>query len=275
MAKKLFGSKSSGRFSGARECYTREPDQLPEDDLSVFQEAEQAFLNTEPDEIVFPERPGTTDAEAPVEIPGDAFEEISVQEDTTDAFLDSPEEPEMTNAYIEEYAEEPEEQPARSRKDNRKQKVLSPQTRLHMTRVAAEGYAPFEVSDIEVNRPGNSYSYETLEEIAAQYQDAELFFIVGADTVCSMRTWREPGRIFAACTVLAAMREDQVDPESLLRESEALEREFGARILPVSIPNIGISSTDIRERVGRGNSIHYLVPDSLERYIIETGIYQK
>ena len=160
-------------------------------------------------------------------------------------------------------------------KDNRKQKVLPPQTRLHMTRVAAEGYAPFEVSDIEVNRPGNSYSYETLEEIAAQYQDAELFFIVGADTVCSMRTWREPGRIFAACTVLAAMREDQVDPESLRRESEALEREYGARILPVSIPNIGISSTDIRERVGKGKSIHYLVPDSLERYIIETGIYQK
>ena len=160
-------------------------------------------------------------------------------------------------------------------KDNRKQKVLPPQTRLLMTRIAAEGYAPFEVSDIEVNRPGNSYSFETLEEIAAQNPGAELYFIVGADTVCSMRTWREPARIFHVSTVLAAMREDQIDPESLRKESEALERDFGARILPVTIPNIGISSTDIRERVGQGKSIHYLVPDPLESYIIETGIYKE
>ena len=160
-------------------------------------------------------------------------------------------------------------------KDNRKQKVLPPQTRLLMTRIAAEGYAPFEVSDIEVNRPGNSYSFETLEEIAAQNPGAELYFIVGADTVCSMRTWREPARIFHVSTVLAAMREDQIDPESLRKESEALERDFGARILPVTIPNIGISSTDIRERVGKGKSIHYLVPDPLESYIIETGIYKE
>ena len=160
-------------------------------------------------------------------------------------------------------------------KDNRKQKVLPPQTRLLMTRIAAEGYAPFEVSDIEVNRPGNSYSFETLEEIAAQNPEAELYFIVGADTVCSMRTWREPARIFHVSTVLAAMREDQIDPESLRKESEALERDFSARILPVTIPNIGISSTDIRERVGQGKSIHYLVPDQLESYIIETGIYKE
>ena len=160
-------------------------------------------------------------------------------------------------------------------KDHRKQKVQPPQTRLIMTRIAAEGYEPFEVSEIEVNRPGNSYSFETLEEIAAQNPEAELYFIVGADTVCSMRTWREPARIFHVCTVLAAMREDQIDPESLRKESEALERDFSARILPVTIPNIGISSTDIRERVGQGKSIHYLVPDPLESYIIETGIYKE
>ena len=75
-------------------------------------------------------------------------------------------------------------------KDNREQKVLSGQMRLEMTRIAAEGYAPFRVSDIEVNRPGNTYSFETLEEIAQDNPGAELYFIVGADTVCSMRTWK-------------------------------------------------------------------------------------
>ena len=159
-------------------------------------------------------------------------------------------------------------------KDSRTRKVLPAQTRLLMTEIAAGDHAPFEVSDIEVNRPGNTYSYETLEELKSRNPKAELYFIVGADTVCSMRTWREPGRIFNACTVLAAIREDQVDPEQLRQETEALERDFGARILPVSIPNIGISSTDIRGRAAAGKSIHYLVPDPLERYIIETGIYK-
>lgn len=158
-------------------------------------------------------------------------------------------------------------------KDNRKQKVLPPQTRLEMTRIAVDGYEPFEVSDIEVTRPGNTYSFETLEALAGQYPEAELFFIVGADTICSMDTWKEPARIFSACTVLAAMREDQVDPESFQTARKALEEKYGAVICTVSIPNIGISSTDIRERVGLKKSIHYLVPYTLERYIIENGIY--
>ncbi len=158
-------------------------------------------------------------------------------------------------------------------KDNRSRKVLPAQTRLEMTRIAARDHAPFEVSDIEVNRPGNTYSFETLEQLRELYPSSELYFIVGADTVCSMRTWRAPERIFAACTILAAIREDQVDPEQLRKESDALARDYGARILPVEIPNIGISSTDIRERAAAGKSIHYLVPSELESYIIENGIY--
>ena len=160
-------------------------------------------------------------------------------------------------------------------KDNRAQKVLPALTRLEMTRKAVSDYPPFEVSDIEVLRSGNTYTYETLEELADLHPEAELYFIVGADTVCSMSTWREPARIFAACTVLAAMREDQVDPESFEQGIKDLENRFHARIRTISIPNIGISSTQIRERAGNGKSIHYLVPNALESDIIENGIYKK
>ena len=159
-------------------------------------------------------------------------------------------------------------------KDNRAQKVLPAQTRLEMTRKAVSDYAPFEVSDIEVLRSGNTYTYETLEELADLYPEAELYFIVGADTVCSMSTWREPARIFAACTILAAMREDQVDPDRFEEGIRDLENRFQARIRTISIPNIGISSTQIRDRAGNGKSIHYLVPNALESYIIENGIYR-
>ena len=160
-------------------------------------------------------------------------------------------------------------------KDNRAQKVLPALTRLEMTRKAVSDYPPFEVSDIEVLRSGNTYTYETLEELADLHPEAELYFIVGADTVCSMSTWREPARIFAACTVLAAMREDQVDPESFEQGIKDLENRFHARIRTISIPNIGISSTQIRERAGNGKSIHYQVPNAQESYIIENGIYKK
>ena len=153
--------------------------------------------------------------------------------------------------------------------------MLPALTRLEMTRKAVSDYPPFEVSDIEVLRSGNTYTYETLEELADLHPEAELYFIVGADTVCSMSTWREPARIFAACTVLAAMREDQVDPESFQQGIKDLENRFHARIRTISIPNIGISSTQIRERAGNGKSIHYLVPNALESYIIENGIYKK
>ena len=159
-------------------------------------------------------------------------------------------------------------------KDNRSRKVLPAEVRLEMTKIAAGDHKPFEVSDIEVNRPGNSYSFETLEALKEQNPEAELFFIVGADTICSMRTWREPKRIFDVCTVLAAMREDQVDPEEFREEIKALERDFGAKIFPVLIPNIGISSTMIRERAAAGKTIHYLVPYALESYIIENGMYK-
>lgn len=159
-------------------------------------------------------------------------------------------------------------------KDNRSRKVLPAEVRLEMTKIAARDHKPFEVSDIEVNRPGNSYSFETLEALKEQNPEAELFFIVGADTICSMRTWREPKRIFDVCTVLAAMREDQVDPEEFREEIKALERDYGAKIFPVLIPNIGISSTMIRERAAAGKTIHYLVPDALESYIIENGMYE-
>jgi nicotinate-nucleotide adenylyltransferase len=159
-------------------------------------------------------------------------------------------------------------------KDNRSRKVLPAEVRLEMTKIAAGDYKPFEVSDIEVNRPGNSYSFETLEALKEQNPEAELFFIVGADTICSMRTWREPKRIFGVCTVLAAMREDQVDPEEFREEIKALKRDYDAKIFPVLIPNIGISSTMIRERAAAGKTIHYLVPDALESYIIENGMYE-
>ena len=160
-------------------------------------------------------------------------------------------------------------------KDSRAQKVQPPEVRLKMTQLAASCHECFAASDIEIKRSGNTYTYETFRQMHEEDPEAEIFFIVGADTICSIRTWREPAEIFRQCTILAAGRADQISDQAMLEEIEALIRDFGADIRPLQVPAIGISSTDIRERAAQGRSIRYLVPEPVKRYIIETGIYNK
>ena len=159
-------------------------------------------------------------------------------------------------------------------KDNRAQKVLPAAVRLEMTKLAAADNPAFQVLDMEVLRSGNSYTYVTIEEIAAKYPEAELYYIVGADTVCSLHLWKYPERILSRCTVLAAVRRDQISDDALEQSISSLECEYGAVIRQLEIPSIDISSTDIRRRVGAGRSIHYMVPAPVEQYILENEIYK-
>ena len=159
-------------------------------------------------------------------------------------------------------------------KDSRSQKVLSPEVRYQMVCEAAADNPHFTASDFEIRREGNTYTYETLRELRRMNPDNHYFFIVGADSVRDILKWRNPESIFADCTLLAALREDGIPTEEFLREVEHLRKDYGADIHTLEIPAIGISSTDIRNRIKSGRTIHYLVPEKVERYIIETGIYR-
>ena len=159
-------------------------------------------------------------------------------------------------------------------KDSRSQKVLSPEVRYQMVCEAAADNPHFTASDFEIRREGNTYTYETLRELRRMNPDNHYFFIVGADSVRDILKWRNPESIFADCTLLAALREDGIPTEEFLREVELLRKDYGADIHTLEIPAIGISSTDIRNRIKSGRTIHYLVPERVERYIIETGIYR-
>lgn len=152
--------------------------------------------------------------------------------------------------------------------------VLPSSDRLRMTELAAAENPNFTCSSMEVEREGNTYTYETLEQLRRTDPCCEFYFIVGGDTIMSIRTWRQPQRLFDSCIILAAFREDEVSSEDFEREREALVRDFGARILTLRIPNIGISSTAIRRRVKDKRSIHYLVPNSVEQYIMKQGLYR-
>ena len=159
-------------------------------------------------------------------------------------------------------------------KDDREDKVLSSQVRYEMTCIAAEDNPHFRASDFEMRRQGNTYTSETLLALRRLHPLDHFYFIVGADSVRTILTWKDPGLIFANCTLLAAVREDGTPLEAFYEAVRDLRDRHGADIHVLSIPSIGISSTDIRERVKNGRTIHYLVPDRVERYIIEKGIYR-
>ena len=158
-------------------------------------------------------------------------------------------------------------------KDHKEEKVQSSGHRYRMTALAAEQDPRLEVSDIEVKRPGNSYTADTLRELEQAHPDWELYYIVGADTLCMMRKWVRPNEIFERCTILAAQRSDETAPEELELEIKSLQDEFHARILRLPVRNIEISSTDIRGRVRERKSIRYLVSEPVIRYIYDNKLY--
>ena len=112
-------------------------------------------------------------------------------------------------------------------KDDREQKVLPPEIRYAMTCEAASDNPHFTASDFEIHRPGNTYTCDTLRELRMQNPENHYFFIVGADTVLSILTWKNPEQIFADCTLLAAIREDGIPTEAFLKEaSKGLRRGY-------------------------------------------------
>ncbi len=137
--------------------------------------------------------------------------------------------------------------------------VSTREDRLAMTSRAVASNSHFFVDDREVRRPGPTYTVDTLESLREEGYD-NLFLILGSDAVADMPTWKQPERIRQLATIVVA-RKDQATVEA------------GMRV--VDMPNIGISSTDIRARVAAGKTIRYLTLAPVAAYIYEHGLYQR
>jgi nicotinate-nucleotide adenylyltransferase len=143
--------------------------------------------------------------------------------------------------------------------------------RLEMARIATAGNAAFAVSDIEATRPGPHYSVETLESIRREHSDDELFFLIGADSLADLPSWREPARIAKLATIVVVNRPgiEEVDSSRL--------PDFGPdanRLVSVAIPPVGIASSDLRRRLAERRSIRYMVPRGVEAYIDAQKLYR-
>jgi nicotinate-nucleotide adenylyltransferase len=142
--------------------------------------------------------------------------------------------------------------------------------RLAMTRLAAADDPRFGVSTLEVEREGPSYTYETLELLAAERGEPELVFVMGADAAVGLESWRRPERVVELARLAVARRSGVSDADI-----GAVLRSLGAegRATMLEMPQFGVSSSAVRERAAAGRPLRYLVPEAVARFIEERGIY--
>jgi len=151
--------------------------------------------------------------------------------------------------------------------------VTEAEHRFNMVRIAVSTNTGFEVSRIEIDRSGYTYTIDTLTQLKREYgDDTELLFIIGADVVNDLLTWKNYEMVFGMCGFIAVLRPG-FDNESFVKRINWLEETYKAKIYTTDTPLIEISSTIIREKLQRGQSIKYLVPESVEAYVTENGLY--
>ena len=144
--------------------------------------------------------------------------------------------------------------------------------RLEMVRLAIAGKPHHKLSTIEVERPGPTYTVDTIAELRRRFATGdELFFIIGWDNLVELPRWHQPSRLISLCRLVAVPRVGYPvpDPGSL---DEAVPGLSG-RVIMLDKPEIDVSASVIRERVKKGLSISNLVPEAVERYIKEHKLY--
>jgi nicotinate-nucleotide adenylyltransferase len=134
--------------------------------------------------------------------------------------------------------------------------------RMEMLQLAIAGQPAFQVDELEKDRPGPSYTADTLEELHRRQPDAELFLLVGGDALRDLPSWHEPQRILARAKLLVMAR------------AGAPVASAPVEVQRVEVPLIEISSTDVRRRVRDGRSVRYLIPRAVEAYVKEKGLYR-
>jgi len=140
------------------------------------------------------------------------------------------------------------------------------QHRYKMVQIAVKDNTFFDVSGIELNREGPSYTSDTLQELKSLYPDQKLYFICGADSIVNIKTWHSIENIFLSADMIVVNRPD-VNETDVKKISEWLTDRYNASIHFCNMPDIEISSTMIRKRIKEGFSVRYMVPEEVLKYI--------
>lgn len=129
----------------------------------------------------------------------------------------------------------------------------------------------FSVSRIEIDRPGNSYTTDTLRALREERScaDADFYFIVGLDALLLIESWKEPEELLNLCTLVAVSR-----PGYLFESLKKLPKKYRNVICTLEIPHLDISSTKIRELISKGESTRFLTPPAVVNYVEKHSLYK-
>jgi len=155
--------------------------------------------------------------------------------------------------------------PARDPWQKQDRKLAPAEARMAMLEAAMDGVEGVEISRVELDRPGPTYTADTIEELHSEYgEDAELFLIVGADAASDLATWDRPEVMRYLATIVIVSRADIAQPDA---------PGPGWRVEHVRIPPLAISSTDLRRRAASGDPLDGLMPPAAIRCLRERGLY--
>lgn len=139
--------------------------------------------------------------------------------------------------------------------------------RYLMTVIATAANPRFNVSRVDIERQGPTYTIDTLRDLREQMPDAELYFITGADALADIFTWRDADELFELARFVGCTR------PGYTMDADALAKIPADKVTMVEIPALTISSTDCRQRTRRGEPVWYLVPDGVVQYIAKHQLY--
>jgi len=152
--------------------------------------------------------------------------------------------------------------------------ILAAEHRVKMVRLAIAGYPYFKLSTIEIDRPGPSYTVDTIAQLRDSLgADNELYFIIGLDSLVQLPRWREVARIIQMCQLVAVPRPGYSLPDK--DSLEAVIPGISQRLIILDEPKMDISATEIRQLAKRGESISHLVPEAVAEYIKKNKLYLK
>ena len=144
------------------------------------------------------------------------------------------------------------------------QDVTEPEHRYLMTVIATASNPRFTVSRVDIDRPGITYTVDTLRDLRRERPDAELFFITGADAVAQIMSWKDAEQLWEMAHFVAVNRPGHQLSLAGIPEGAVTTEE---------VPAMAISSTDVRRRAADGEPVWYLVPDGVVQYIGKHGLY--
>lgn len=150
--------------------------------------------------------------------------------------------------------------------------IASDKDRLEMVLLAIEDKPYFSLCTMEIERPGNTYTIDTMEQLQRENREDSYYFLIGADSLLDLKEWYRAEELLKITKFIVATR-NHANMQDLCNVADQLTRQYGTEFSFLNMPNIDISSTDIRGRLKEGKSVTSMLPKSVEEYIQRYELY--